>query len=781
MAVGSFTMTLFQKAWRVPSVFVMNDQTQQVTTRADRTPVLAGSVAPHIPDHHLLRVVGQGAYGEVWLAQNVIGTFRAVKVVYRRTFSDDRPYEREFNGIKKFEPVSRTHPSLVNVLHIGRNNEAGLFYYVMEIADDTTLGQDLRPEFYVPKTLHHELAARGRLPAAECLRLGLLLASALGHLHQSGLIHRDIKPSNVIFIAGVPKLADIGLVTSIGEQASQVGTEGYFPLEGGGTVAADVFSLGMVLYEMSTGLDRFKFPSLPTNLREFPDAPLLARLNQIILKACDSNGRRRFQSANEMHVALSKLREASGATNLVVVVPPSRDKSVAVLPFVNMSADRENEYLSDGITEDVIAALAQVKGLRVAGRTSAFALKGKAKDIRRIAEQLGVRTVVEGSVQKSGNQLRITAQLINAADGCLLWGQQYNRQMKDVFDLQDEISRAVVSALKVRLTGDDTVSLVKPQTVSTQAYQLYLQGRYFWNQRGESLKKGMHYFELALLEDPDYALAHAGLADSYNLLGFYGYVPPREAVPKGKIAALRAVELDPDSAEAHNSLGFSQLIYDWDFPAAIAEFRRALEIDANYSPARYWLASYLSAIGRHEEAIAEDLRALEVDPMSVFVRTHLGWTYLHARQYEKVFEPCRAALELNPNFLAAHWVMGRAFAAQSRFSDATREFEKLLSTPPMNTWGLAWLANTCVRIDQPERAAQFLDELQRPSRRMYVRAYLLAVVHVALGRMDETFAWLRKSHEERDVWLGWIKCDPNFDQIQTDPRFVELWRSLGLD
>ena len=450
-----------------------------------KTEMVPGSALPVIPDHQLVRRVGQGAYGDVWLGKTVLGTFRALKVVYRRTFPDARPYEREFAGIKNFEPVSRTHPGLVCVLHIGRNDQLGYFYCVMELGDDQAAGQTIDPAKYTPKTLRTEITARGRLPAIECLELSLSLLPALGHLHRHGLVHRDLKPSNVIFVLGRPKLADTGLVASIGEALTAVGTEGYMPPEGPGTPVGDLYGFGKLLYEISTGLDRSRFPSLPTRLHQFADAPLLAGLNKIILKACDPRPRKRFRSADELERALRKLRPG-GDGQVAVLSRTAADpqKSLAVLPFRNLSADQENEYLSDGITEDLTTALAQVKGLRVTGRTSAFAFKGMAKDIRKIAERLGVRSVLEGSVRKSGDRLIITAQLVNAADGCCLWSERFDRQMKDVFALQEEISRAIVAALKVRLAPEKEGALAKRQTASTQAYQLYLQGRFYWNQRG---------------------------------------------------------------------------------------------------------------------------------------------------------------------------------------------------------------------------------------------------------------------------------------------------------
>ena len=268
---------------------------------------------PKVPDHELLRRIGRGSYGEVWLARNVMGSFRAVKVVYRASFDSDRPYEREFSGLEKFEPVSRTHPGLVSILHIGRNAEAGCFYCVMEVADDTATGQTIDPENYQPRTLASELAKRGRLPLDECVELGMALAGALGHLHARGLVHRDIKPSNIIFVNGIPKFADIGLVTRIGTKATFVGTEGYIAPEGPGSPGADLYSLGRVIYEISLGKSQDQFPELPTRLRELPEAGGLMRLNALVLKACENQAAKRFRSAEEFQAALAELRSQLGA------------------------------------------------------------------------------------------------------------------------------------------------------------------------------------------------------------------------------------------------------------------------------------------------------------------------------------------------------------------------------------------------------------------------------------------------------------------------------------
>jgi TolB-like protein/Tfp pilus assembly protein PilF len=753
----------------------MHHKTPQTTAATGAAAALITPPSPPpIPDHQLLAPIGQGAYGQVWLARNVLGTFRAVKIVYRRTFSDDRPYEREFAGIKHFEPVSRMHPGLVNVLHVGRSDPLGCFYYVMEVADDRTRGQDIELQHYWPKNLRSELAERKRLPAEECLTLAHSLVSALGFLHEHGLIHRDVKPSNVIFIRGQPKLADIGLVTDLSDEATAVGTDGYVPPEGPGSAAADLYSLGKLLYEISTGFDRTRFPSLPTRLHEFPDASLLARLNHVILRACEPKTRRRFRSAKEMESALE-----AAVRGEVVEAPNVPAHSVAVLPFVNMSPDQENEYLSDGITEDLTTALAQVKGLRVAGRSSAFSFKGKSCDARDVGERLGVRAIVEGSVRKSGQQLRITAQLIDAQDGCCLWSERYDRQMREVFELQDEISRAIVAALKVKLAPGEG-ELVRASTASTQAYQLYLQGRYEWTLRGGHLNKALHYFELALLEDPQYALAYTGVADCWNLFGFYTQMAPREAYPRAKAAALKAVQLDPNLAEAHNSLGLSYLMFDWDWRQATKEFARALEINPAYSPARYWQASFYSAAGRHAEAIAEDLRGIELDPLSAVMRAHMAWTYLHARKFERALEEARRALELDPQFILPHWVLGRALMETGDLAGAVPQFQKLLASPSLDSWGIAWIGYVSARSGRPEQAEQAIAQLGEIAQSRYVRPYWFALLQLSLGRLEECFVALQKCIDERDAWIGWLKCDPSFDSLQHDSRLQRLWPHLGL-
>ncbi len=354
--------------------------------------------------------------------------------------------------------------------------------------------------------------------------------------------------------------------------------------------------------------------------------------------------------------------------------------SIAVLPFVNMSPDPENEYFSDGMTEEILNALSKVEGLRVASRTSAFVFKQDQTDIRTIGERLNVGAVLEGSVRKSGARLRITAQLINVADGFHLWSETYERNVEDVFAIQDEISRMIVNKLRVKLIGEPDRPLVKPTTENLEAYNLFLKGRYHWNKwTKEGLEKAIEHFTKAIEIDPGFAQAYSGLADSYTIFGTQDIVPPKEAFPKAEAAARKALQLDNKLAEAHTSMGLVKLFYDWDWSAAEREFKRATDLNPGYASAHHAYAVYLTAMGRFDEAIAEIKRAQELDPLSIPISAFVGWVYLHARQYDLAMEEYRKTLELDPNFPGPHFLMGENYLAQSMFEEAFTAIRKGLT------------------------------------------------------------------------------------------------------
>lgn len=456
-------------------------------------------------------------------------------------------------------------------------------------------------------------------------------------------------------------------------------------------------------------------------------------------------------------------------------------KSIAVLAFSNMSSDPEHEYLSDGITEDLIAALSQVEGLRVLARTSSFAFKGKNEDVRRIGEQLHVAVVLEGSVRKIGSTLRITAQLISVASGYHLWSDQFDCAIQDIFSIQDEITRSIVDALKVRLGVNLGAPLAQRQTNNTEAYQLYLKGRYCWTRRGHGLKKGSLYFELALLEDPNYALAYSGLADTYNLLGFYGHVSPTEAASKARSAALKALEVGPGLAEAHASLGFARFIYDWDWGGAEKDFQAALQLNGRYLPARNWYARLLSAVGKHEAAVAEDRRAIEIDPISSYTHMHLGWLLVSARRYDEAIVPLKRALEINPKGLRARCLLGQAYLFRGFVAEAISELESACAASEQNAWALATLGYAQALTDRRLEAETVLRRLSQRAKDEYIRPSLIALVHAGLGNIDHGLKVLENARAERDCWLPLVNSDPSFDPVRSDSRFAQLLDQLGLD
>jgi TolB-like protein/class 3 adenylate cyclase len=454
-------------------------------------------------------------------------------------------------------------------------------------------------------------------------------------------------------------------------------------------------------------------------------------------------------------------------------------RSIAVLPFVNMSAEPENEFLSDGISEDLLNAFARVEGLHVAARTSCFAFKGRNEDIRKIGQALGVETVLEGSVRKAGGKLRVTAQLVNAADGFRLWSDRFDRQMQDVFTIQDDITRAIMAALQLRLAGDGQ-PLLKLPTSNADAYALYLKGRFFWNQRGLGLKKALHYFELALIEDPGYALALSGLADSYSLLSWYGYLPPAEAIPKAIAAAQRAARLDSQLAEAHTSLGFCQLCHRWDWAGGEREFRRAIELNPRTVPARYWLGWTHSCAGRHDEAIEQCRQGVELEPFSPIARAFLGWMHYHAGQLDEAGQELRKGIELDGRFVFGFWLLGRVYAAAGQREAALATLRQAEEASNGAAWTRCVLGHALGRFGETAKARAILADLQDADQHPHVRAIGIAMVHLGLGEHAQALDWLEKSCEQRDVWALMLKADPIYAELRADRRFAGLLGRVGL-
>jgi len=460
----------------------------------------------------------------------------------------------------------------------------------------------------------------------------------------------------------------------------------------------------------------------------------------------------------------------------------SRSASIAVLPFVNVSADPENEFFCDGLAEELLNALSKVEGLRVAARTSAFSFKGKDVDLRDIGRRLGVGAVLEGSVRKAGNQLRINVQLVDVEDGYSLWSERYDRELRDIFSIQEELSLAIVEGMKLKLPGTNRNAILRRYTDNAEAYQLYLKGRYHQNKwTPEGIRKSVEYFEQAIAIDENYALAYAGIADSYaslSAMNAFG-LSVKETAPKAKAAAIRALEIDSTLAEAHSSLALVKLNFEWDFPGAKEEFERALGLNPNYINAHHWYSHYLIAVGRMDESLTVSRRARELDPLDLEINVHLAWHFYFARDYDQVLEVVQQTLEMDAKFSEAYWFAGWAYVQKGLYSEAIAAYERSLEQAKPEL--LAWLGHAYALSGDRVQAEKLLDKIKDHASQNCVSPYWFAIICLGLNDLDQTFAWLQKACDERNAWLVYLKVNPLFDSIRTDRRFDSLLKQVGLD
>ena len=455
------------------------------------------------------------------------------------------------------------------------------------------------------------------------------------------------------------------------------------------------------------------------------------------------------------------------------------NKSVAVLPFVDLSQAKDQEYFCDGISEQILDALAKVEGLRVVARTSSFLFKGQTADVNEIAKKLNVRNVLEGSLRRDGNRIRISAQLIDTRDGFHLWSETYERELQDVFAMQDEITRAIVTALKIKLA----VALPVHKKPNTEAYDLYLKGRYFLNRKTKpDAERAIDYFEQTLAKDPNDALAYAGLADSYSSFVFpLGVVAPRKVMPKAKEAAQRALAIDKALGEAHASLAYITFFYDWDWAAAEKEFKRALELNPNNADTHHWYSHYLVGQGRIEESLTQSKRALELSPFDILFNIHLGWHYLYARQYDQALDQIQKTVEMDRNFAQTYPWLGLILEQKGRYPEAIAAFQKAIKLfPGGSSIAEAELAHTYAVSGNREAAQKIIAELQELTKNKYVSPFPIAAIYAGLGEKDQAFAWLKKAYEERSDGLVNLTADQRFDSLRSDPRFKDLARRLEL-
>ena len=526
----------------------------------------------------------------------------------------------------------------------------------------------------------------------------------------------------------------------------------------------------------SLGL-KLPVPEMPASL----ESPVVVAETQIPSRY----GRRRvFVTALVLVVILAVVFgfDLGGVRHRLVGEPSvPRIQSIAVLPLENLSKDPEQEYFADGMTDELITNLAQISALRVISRTSAMQYKGTKKSLSEIARELRVDAVVEGTVMHSGDRVRITAQLIEASTDHHLWAASYDRDLQNVLSMQEEVTRAIVSEVRVKLTGQERARLSSMHPINPEAFQLWLKGRYYWYKLNpEGLQKAIEYFQQALEKDPAYAPAYAGLADSYNLLAFFNVFPPREVMPKAKAAAVKALELDDNLAEAHVSLGWAGFTYDLDWPAAGKHFERAIVLNPAYPLAHSYYSLYLGALGRPEEGLTEAKRALDLDPVSPAINHYVVVQLYLARRFDEAIEQCRKTLELDPSFTAVHGTLAEVYSAKGMYREALAEYEEYSALSGGSPRSTAFVGYAHARLGQRSQAFRVLEQLRAASKQKYVPALSFAIVYVGLGEKEQAFLWLEKAYDERTNSLAYLKVQATWDPLRSDPRFADLVRRIGL-
>ncbi len=526
----------------------------------------------------------------------------------------------------------------------------------------------------------------------------------------------------------------------------------------------------------SLGL-KLPVPEMPASL----ESPVVVAETQIPSRY----GRRRFfMTALVLVVILAVVFgfDPGGVRHRLVGQPSvPRIQSIAVLPLENLSKDPEQEYFADGMTDELITNLAQISALRVISRTSAMQYKGTKKSLSEIARELRVDAVVEGTVMHSGDRVRITAQLIEASTDHHLWAASYDRDLQNVLSMQEEVTRAIVSEVRVKLTAQERARLASMHPINPEAFQLWLKGRYYWYKLNpEGLQKAIEYFQQALEKDPTYAPAYAGLADSYNLLAFFNVFPPREVMPKAKAAAVKALELDDNLAEAHVSLGWAGFTYDLDWPAAGKHFERAIVLNPAYPLAHSYYSLYLGALGRPEEGLTEAKRALDLDPVSPAINHYVVVQLYLARRFDEAIEQCRKTLELDPSFTPVHGTLAEVYSAKGMYREALAEYEEYSALSGGSPRSTAFVGYAHARLGQRSQAFRVLEQLRAASKQKYVPALSFAIVYVGLGEKEQAFLWLEKAYDERTNSLAYLKVQATWDPLRSDPRFADLVRRIGL-
>ncbi len=726
-----------------------------------------------ISHYEILEKLGEGGMGIVYKARDtMLGRTVALKFLPGPLTSDATGKDRILHEAKAAAALN--HNNICTVY--GVEEHEGRMFISMEYVEGGTI--------------------RNKLPyekITDAVTAAIQIGEALEEAHSRGIVHRDIKADNIMLTSrGQIKVTDFGLARTSGAAdpspvTSTAGTAAYMAPEvvqgGKADARSDIFSFGVLMYEMLTGQRPFRGdhnaavmysivhetpPPLSTARADVPE-----NLEWIITHALEKDADKRFQ---DVHTMLGQLRKVTTTTT------GSTELLLAVLPFEYISPDKENDYFSEGLTEEIIASLSKLRGLKVISRTSVMRYRGKDKNLKQIAQELHASYVLEGSVRKSGQDLRITTQLIDAGQDVSLWSETYRGSLDDIFEIQEKVAGRILRGLKVRLSPDEKKRLKKRSTADNEAYQLYLQGRHLWNRRTEQgLNAAIRHFEKSIERDPQYSLAWAGIADSYNLLAAYGGVHRKDFYRKAKSAVTKALELDDRLAEAHTSLAMLLMLDEWDWKNSEKEFKLAISLQPHYATAHHWYAEWLIYMGQLEAAEAEMSRAVELDPVSPAIFKDKGLVHYYSREYDKAIEMARKALVLDPDFATVHRLFSLVYQAKQMFEEAIGANSRWQLLTGHDFDGTLALAQIYAASGKNEEASEICRRLESdlPSNGLAFRG--LALVYAALGENDLAFQWLEKGYQVRDESMCTIKVDPKMDNLRSDPRFSSLVRRIGLE
>jgi eukaryotic-like serine/threonine-protein kinase len=765
--------------------------------------------------------LGRGAMGVTYKAFDTNLRYEvALKVIHPRYLADESSRARFLSEARAAAQLR--HRNVASVFHLG--SEGGEYFYAMEFLEGETIEECVR--------------GKGPIDCATALDITLQITRALIAAGHRKFVHRDVKPSNVMLCteadgAIVAKLIDFGLVRAITDQSANttslhrtgfIGTPHFASpeqfAEKPTDARSDIYSLGATFSYMLTGKVPFDGTREEIRQKQLSGALPLDQLKEIpraladlIKRMLDVDPAKRPQSPAALKEQLSKCIAAidtakqkqrrrfaysalAGAAIMIAALAAfnfrhpkltpgaaskiAPEKSIAVLPFENLSRDVDNAFFAEGIQDEILTRLSKMAGLKVISRTSTHHFKSSPDNLPEIAQRLGVANVLEGSVQKAGDQVRVNVQLINAANDTHLWGESFDFKLTNVFDVESKVAKMVADTLQAKLTGSENRAISAQPTDNPVAYEDYLKGRYFWNKRtGNDFKAAISYFQRAIENDPNFASAYAGIADTCVLLPAFTWAASQDALPKAKVAAQKALQLDDTLAEAHTALAMVLRAYDFDYNQAAVEFKRAIELNPNYAPAHYWFGTHvLSVLGRFDEAIAEVKRAIELDPLSLVANVDLGTTYIYARRFDDAIDQLRKAIELDDNFYYAHYELGTALECKGQIDAAIAEYEKAhrLNDDPIVS---SLLGRAYAMGGRRDQALNLLSQLKNESARRYVPPEGFAYIYLGLGDKEEALRWLEKDFRDRDGWnIGFIKVDPMLDPLRSDPRFEKLVASV---